>query len=766
MTKKFVKLVAILVTLGLGSAYLVLRMSLPKYEGEVQIGLDAPVSISRDSLGIATFRSDSRLAISEALGFIHAQERFFQMDLLRRSAAGELAEIIGSSLVDFDKKIRIYRFRSRASEILDMLSDMERQHLKAYSRGVNKGLKALRARPPEYFLLRESPKEWNAEDSVLVGFAMYLKMQGLNPNINFSRGIMEKKLPVKVARYLTDHRSAWNSFLNPENESFAPKPDSSDYSFAKENFGRANLTPKHQLLAGSNQWSMRFKTENSYKAVLACDMHLDLSVPNLWFRTSLRYVNKNGRKIKFDGVGLPGMPIMIIGSNSNIAWGFTNPALNFIKLLVVDTDNISTKKIQEKISIKGDQEIVLEVQETEHGPIWHKTLEDKKLVIDWVALKLNSLNFRMLDLESAVSVEEALKISKTVSLPALNFMVADNEGHIAWTIMGPIAEWTNDGAATVPYRIDSGIRLLSRDRYPVIKDPVSGKLWTANNKVLSGEWSKILYSNQYLKGNGVRAKQIQNGLDEVKKPTIENMLAIQMDNEALFLKRWHRFALDLFSDPYKSNSQVVEMILFYLKTDWPARADVDSIGYTLVRLFRESTYLLVSSKLLAQCVDEDKDFDYYSMDFEEPVWEIINDKPRELLDTRYESWNEELRMNFLTHFSDLDESDWENLQWGKQNPSQVNHPLAFVLGPLRSWLSTNSQPLSGDFYMPLINRGSMGASQRMIVFPGTDQAMFHMPGGQSGHPLSPFYKIGHDDWYSANMTPLEPGKAIYELKLL
>jgi penicillin amidase len=186
MRKRILKLLAIgaaltvvlLVGLGLWVRSQVAG-SLPQLDGELHApGLSAPVVVERDSMGIPTLHAANRIDLAIATGFVHAQDRFFQMDLLRRNSAGELAEIIGLAVLDADRKVRVHRFRDVARRMLAKGTDEDRALVEAYARGVNAGLASLAKKPFEYMLLGEEPAPWQPEDSGLVMFSMYLDLQG------------------------------------------------------------------------------------------------------------------------------------------------------------------------------------------------------------------------------------------------------------------------------------------------------------------------------------------------------------------------------------------------------------------------------------------------------------------------------------------------------------------------------------------------------------------------------------------------------------
>ena len=159
-------------------AHLLLRASLPQLDGRVGVkGPGSPIEIERDGLGVPTIQAQSRADLAFGTGFVHGQDRFFQMDLARRLAAGELAELFGEVALAQDRKARLFDFREVARQVLGQTSPAQRELLEAYARGVNAGLESLRARPWEYWILRARPAAWRAEDSFLVVYAMWWDLQ-------------------------------------------------------------------------------------------------------------------------------------------------------------------------------------------------------------------------------------------------------------------------------------------------------------------------------------------------------------------------------------------------------------------------------------------------------------------------------------------------------------------------------------------------------------------------------------------------------------
>ncbi|MBA3816538.1 MAG: penicillin acylase family protein, partial [Parachlamydiaceae bacterium] len=245
-----------LLIVGLG-IYLTLRGSLPVLSGEKELSaLSSPVHVYRDALGIPSIHAENRIDVARALGFIHAQDRFFQMDLMRRAAAGELSEILGSEALEFDQTRRLHRFRFKSEALLPKLSQEEQALLLAYTEQVNAGLNALTTRPYEYYLLGTTPAPWRPEDSLLVCFGLFFELQDSSGQGALKRGIMERLLPQEVYNFFVKNGSAWKAALDGSEVPILPIPDSQSFEYLHKSFGKTSPTSFQPKLGGSNQWAV------------------------------------------------------------------------------------------------------------------------------------------------------------------------------------------------------------------------------------------------------------------------------------------------------------------------------------------------------------------------------------------------------------------------------------------------------------------------------------------------------------------------------
>jgi penicillin amidase len=764
-----------------------LRASLPQLEGRrVLVGLRAPVRIERDALGVPTILGANRPDVARATGFLHGQDRFFQMDLLRRRAAGELAEIVGRVAVRLDREIRVHRFRSVAERVVGAGSPEERTLVQAYAEGVNAGLAALGGKPFEYLALGVDPAPWRPEDSVLAALAMFATLQDPKGGRESDLGLMHDLLPAPVFEFLAPRGTEWDT---PDVGGALPGaplpgPEALDLR-SRDPFGRlpteAAGDPEPEHLPGSNNWAVAGRLTAHGGALLANDMHLGIAVPNTWYRASLSWPGSDGETHRITGVTLPGTPAVVVGSNTHVAWGFTNTEGDWSDLVEIEADPRDQdayltpagprklERARERIRVKGGAEETLEVVSTVWGPIVDHDHRGRPRALRWVAHDVEAVNFGLARLETARSLDEALDLAGRVGIPAQNFVCVDASGRIGWTVIGVMPRRVGFDGRLPGSWADGGRRWdgwLTPGEHPRLVDPPSGRLWTANQRVVDGRMAELIGESFY--DLGARARQIRDDLFALDKPRELDMLRIQLDDRALFLARWRDLLLrTLSAEAVALSPRRAEMRR--LVEAWGGHASVDSVGYRLVRAFRSSLAEQVLGALLAPCRRADPRFDLKRIPrIEGPLWALVTEKPPHLLSPRYPTWDAQLLAAVDVALEDVrrDGSDLAQRTWGERNTARVQHPLGRVVPLLGRFLDMPREPLPGDSHMPRFQSPEAGASERMVVSPGREkEGFFHMPGGQSGHPLSPHYGDGHAAWVRGEPTPFLPGPAVQVLIL-
>ncbi|HET7535455.1 MAG TPA: penicillin acylase family protein, partial [Candidatus Didemnitutus sp.] len=295
-----------------------MRGSLARLDGDqILPGLGGPVKVERDARGIPTLTGATRTDVARALGFIHAQDRFFQMDLLRRRAAGELSEIFGAAAVDFDQSARRHGFRRTAEKVVAALSAEQRAVLDAYVAGVNAGLSSLRKTPWEYLVLRAPPQSWRAEDSVLCVYAMWFDLQDSTGHYERCLAALRQAYGAGTFAFFAPLGDAHDAALDGSRFPVPELPPLRLESPA-ENSTAALVEFDSALRPGSNNFAIAGNHTANGAAILENDMHLSLAVPHIWYRASLAWTDDAGPH-RVTGVTLPGLPVVVAGSNEHVA---------------------------------------------------------------------------------------------------------------------------------------------------------------------------------------------------------------------------------------------------------------------------------------------------------------------------------------------------------------------------------------------------------------------------------------------------------------
>jgi penicillin amidase len=780
--------VLLVTSVAFGAGWWLLAGSRARLSGELRVaGIQAPVSIGRDALGTATIEGTNRTDISYALGYVHAQERFFEMDLMRRMPAGELSALVGAAALDTDLNHRRHRQRALAGLAYARLPAAQKLQLDRYRDGVNAGLAALRAKPWEYFLLRSEPKPWRSEDSLLVIAAMYLDLNSDGRNERELRiAQMRSVLPGPLVDFLLSPDPDWEA---PLRGSLSPSPvipaaGIFDLRTATDTGApglAAALAPALDApRPGSNSFAVAGALTDTGAAMLANDMHLGLGVPNIWFRARLRYPDSaapHGRR-DVNGVTLPGTPAMIAGSNGQIAWGFTNSYGDWLDWVRVLRDPAGRYKVpdgwatiethEEHIQVKGEPDTVLQVQDTRWGPIFGEDIDGTPLALAWIGAQARGYNLNLMALERATTTHDALDLAPQFGMPPQNLLVADTSGHIGWTLAGdsiplragidPLlpGNWSMPG--------DGWQGWAAATQYPRVEDPATGRLWTANNRTVGGDALQLLGNGGH--DLGARAQQIRDDLQMRADFTPGNLLDIQLDDRAVLLSRWQR----LLQQTLATNQDPLLQQMLRLTGHWRGHAAIDSVDYRLVRAFRTKVSEAILAPFAARVKQHHGDFSWPGQaSAEAAIWSMIRARPANLLDPKYPDWPALLTAAARQAATELDRQPGglAARTWGEHNRSGIKHALSRALpGWLARFIDMPDQPLPGDNNMPGVASPGFGASERLDVSPGhEDQGILEMPGGQSDNPLSPFFGAGHDDWVKGKPTPLLPGATQYKFML-
>ncbi len=602
-----------------------------------------------------------------------------------------------------------------------------------------------------------------------------------------SRGLVHDEVPVALYRFLYQRGTEWDAPVAGVPLSPQPIPSPDEVNLRGQALAQTRpFVPlvEQDLLPGSNNWAVAGALTVSGHALLANDMHLGLGIPNTWYRTRWQVIAPAGGTAAIDmaGVTLPGVPAIVAGSNGHVAWGFTNSYGDWTDLIVLREDAAHPDQYatpggyrafehhRETINVKGRADETLDVLDTMWGPVFDRDHAGRRRAAAWIAQSPEATNVTLVNLESVQDVASALDVANRVGAPPQNFVAADDRGNIGWTIMGHIpvrgagdssipSDWSQPGSGWSGW--------LEPDRYPRILNPAGGRIWTANARVVDGQALQVIGEGDF--ELGARARQIRDDLWRLRSATEADMLAIQLDDRAFFLQRWRSKLLTLLDEGALAGHPARAQFRSLVAKSADA-AEVGSVGYRLLRSWRNSVRDRVFGMLTARARRPDADPDEIQVapQFEGPLWQLLSAEPAHLLSQEYASWRDlELRSLDAAIDALLEECGaLEKCSWGKRNRVTLSHPLGRAV-PVLGWLlNMPTRELPGDASMPRVQGPRFGASERFAVSPGREaQGYFHMPGGQSGHPLSPYYRAGHDAWAEGRPLSFLPGAAEHHLNI-
>ncbi len=779
---RLVLILLVLLAIAAAAGWWAVRGSLARLDGEMSLpGLSTRVQVERDALGTVTVRAANEIDAARALGHVHGQERFFEMDLLRRSAAGELSELFGKIALEKDKSIRVHRLRHRVTRDLATVAGDKLSVLVAYSEGVNAGRKQLRSRPWPYLLLRAQPRDWQPADSVLVGYAMFFDLQDESNSRELALWRIKQVVPEALYRILNADGTEWDAPLRGMARGNVALPAADQLNLRKlPTPPKDTPTDDSEPAApGSNNFAVAGALTADGRAIVAGDMHLTLRSPNIWFRARLIYDDANapGGKVDVSGFTLPGIPTVIGGSNPHVAWSSTNSYgdwLDFYQVHWTDDSHSryrtadgeqSVTVVEEPILVKGESTTSFVVRETIWGPITSEQDGDTSLALRWAAHQPGAINLGLSDLAAVPGLDAALQRAGDIGMPAQNIVIADASGRIAWRLTAQMPRRVGDCDKQAPIDPLDGCDWQGwrppQDN-PAFIDPPSGRLWTANARTVDEEQLDLLGDAGY--ANGARARQIRNDLFSRTQFGERDLMAIQLDDRAVFLERWWT----LLRAQAKTSRDPTWIELEAATRKWEGRAVPGSTSYLLVREWRLAVLDRIKHGLMAPAkVALGDDFVMPDLpQIEGVAWQLVSQRPAHLLPGQFSSWNELLLDAAKSVSSEHGKrGPLKDRRWAEHNTAAICHPLAKALPSFASrWLCMPPNALPGDLNMPRIASPDFGASERMVVSPGHEEdGIIHMPGGQSGNPLSPFWGAGHAAWVEGKATPFLPGATTHTL---
>jgi penicillin G amidase len=732
--KVFAGIVFALALVLLG-AYGYLRLSLPQTSGEIELaGIGAPVEILRERNGIPHIFASSEADAQFALGFAHAQDRLWQLEMNRRIGAGRVAELVGAAALDTDRFLRTLGVRRVAEANIGNLDPDTRKLLSAYAAGVNAFLDTKPVLPLEFWILRAAPEPWSEVDT-----AAWAKMMAWDLGGNWRSELLR----LQLARRLPN--AAIEQFLPPY-PGDAPRalPDLRELyrTLEKE---PAQVSEGDAIVGASNSWVVSGAHTASGKPLLANDPHLGLSAPNIWY---LAHLHAPG----LDAIGatLPGMPGIVIGRNARIAWGATNtgPDVQDLYLERLDARAFTTRR--ETIKVKGAADVQLAVRVSRHGPVISDVLQSAleaaprgyALAMAWTALAEDDASLAALvRLGRARDWNEFVDATRSLHAPQQNLSYADVDGNIGFIAPArvPVRKAQNRlrGLAPAPgwdarYDWDGFIPF---DELPRAFNPPSGAIVTANHKIVPPGYAHHITDEW---DAPYRAQRIEQLLAQTKRHDVASLRRMQMDSVSLAARDMLPLMLSV-----RSNAEVVKKL-----AAWDGAMAVDRAEPLIFDAWwRELARAMYADELGPAFAGRWRP----RVEFMKKVLEENGAWCDDVRTPRTESCAELLELSLDRALADVRRRYGDDAVWGTAHEARLRHrPFSRVAGLQR--IFDIRVPSAGGSYT--INRGEMdwgddaepfsnrhASSLRAIYDLADPQAsLFIMPGGQSGNPLSAHYR--------------------------
>ncbi len=785
---------------------------LPQLDGTAKLpGLQSEVTVERDNWGVPHIRAASLEDAVEAQGYVVAQDRLWQMDLLRRASRGELSEILGARTLKIDKEFRRLNFSRAAERDLQIMNPESRKLLEAYARGVNRFIEQHQETlPMEFTLLNYKPRPWLPTDSMVLTGYMYRTLTDTREK-EMNRAKVTDKVGPDLAKDLYSEESSMDHFVfgdpnvkdNPNDHSQADEDDDDDDQMDSDDVLKASLTRtvlpsslsepdltsllrggvekwlrvgQHDIRStlGSNNWVVSGAFTATGKPLLANDTHLELTIPPIWYEVHLTAPGWNVKGITF-----PGAPLVVIGHNDNIAWGFTNNGADVLDVYIetmnpADPDeyrvNGQWKKADvydEVIHVKGQPDEHLRLVVTRHGPVFYSE-GDKSYAMKWTALEPGGLSNSYNLLGKAKNWKQFREVMRQVWGPAQNAVYADVQGNIGY-VMAARVPIRKKGHGEVPVRGDTDeyewTGYIPFDQLPESFNPQSGFIVTANARVAGPDYKPYLtdrWEEPY------RTARIYDLLHDKHDLRPEDMLKVETDT--------YSYPHVFMGEQLVAAAKVVPprdvraQKLIQQAKDWNGIAEANS---SVASFLDASMYVALDLILEPHLGEDTKLYSWRKLSF---LQRVLTERPPRWLPTEFKNYDELLSAAADRAVKRLEEetksANPEDWAWKRLNYLDMLHPLTRVPSEkwpssqkvLRKLLSQTDQPQSGTLYSPRAASRDHGPSERFVAnLADWDQSILLIPAGQSGQPGSEHYSDQFSYWLDGKPI-VEPFSDVAEAK--
>lgn len=779
--------VFLLAGIALIAGWWIIRRSLPALDGSVSVsGLKSAVMIDRDSWGRPWIRANSVEDLVAAQGYVMAQDRLWQMDLLRRAAAGDLSEIFGDVALDFDRENHTLGMRQAAERAAQNSPPEIRGLLDSYAQGVNEYIETHRSSLPlEFTLLRYEPRTWTPADTYLISLYMYKTLTSTWKSKLNREWVLQKVGPERALDLFAEDSPLDHFIVGMPNGLLKPPGWDVTGHPAKISAGAAAMPPfaarewdsaraflgqfeeETSEIIGSNNFVVSGAHTASGKPLLANDTHLQLSMPALWYVVHLSAPGWN-----VEGFALPGAPLVIIGHNDRIAWGFTNSNADVQDVYAETFDPANplsyrasgtwaTAEIRrETIHVRSKPDVAMDVVVTRHGPVVRRDPADaggRAYALRWTALEPGGLDFGFPLLGRAKNWNDFVEITRNIAGPGQNTIYADVEGNIGFTIPAKIPiRASGNGALPVAGDTDDyeWKGYIPFEELPRALNPPEGIIATANARTVGPAYKYYVSDRQAGPYRTARLYELLQGRTGLRPADCN---AIQNDIESLP----NKFLAGqlIISARAKSPTDARLQKLIAGLNGWDARATPDSVETSFIEYTRHALF----HNLLSPYLDDEVSKKY---ELWEPVsvygeiwWRdkvflenVLRDRTAAWLPSGFATFDDLILASAAQAVAELEkrtgQSDPASWNWGRLHPLDMMHPLGRS-GMLHRILSIGPYEQGGTIdTVRAMGVGHSPAMRFVADLSNFDDSLMEIPTGESGQYSSPYSRDQFTEWFA------------------
>jgi penicillin amidase len=776
----------------------IVRRPLARLDGSVGIGgLKDGVIVDRDAWGRPWIRAKSLQDVVTAQGYVMAQDRLWQMDLLRRAAGGDLSEIFGEVGLAYDRENRTLGMRQAAERAAADASPEIRALLEDYARGVNDNIAERGGKLPiEFVTLGYRPRAWTPADTYLISLYMYKTLTSTWKE-KLNRQWIVSKVGEARARDLFVSDSPLDHFIWTAGASLPARASSAGMKAsvrlgdrfrdgghagdAEPPFAAIEWDAARDFLAqfeeesseiiGSNNFVVSGAHTVSGKPLLANDTHLQLSVPALWYVMHL-----TAPRLNVEGFALPGAPLVIIGHNDRIAWGLTNSNADVEDLYIekfsdanplqysVRGKTLTADVRHEVIAVRGKPDVQLDVVVTRHGPIVHRDAAEhggRAYALRWTALEPGGLDFGFPLLGEARDWNSFIETTRHIAGPGQNTIYADVDGNIGFTIPARIPVRANgNGALPVPGDTNDyeWKGYIPFEELPRVENPPGGIIATANARTVGPGYKYYLSDRQAGPYRTARLYELLSGRTGL---TAADCNAIQNDIVSLPNRFLAGALLQVAKTKQPADARAQRLIAGL--DGWDARATAESVETSFVEYTRRALFVRLLQPYLG---DEVTNYELWEpLSVYNDVWwrdkvfleNVLRERPASWLPSGFANYDALLMASaddavvaLQKQTRQATESGWN---WGRLHPLDMIHPLGRA-GLLHRMLSIGPYEQGGTIDTVRAMGVGHGPAMRFVAdLANFDGSLMEIPTGESGQYGSPFYRDQFAEWFAGRGIP-------------